>query len=216
MNYLVIPWRSQESRVKGFRTVTEHYRPLVGNRMIFADSGHKIFNRGASRNKGVRLAEREGATGIILADADFMAPLDVVVECLEHARKKNTVERPGTIYRQLTERGNKQFFKGMQLEDCQYREWPFCGGCRVLTPQAWWSTNGEPECFRGWGFEDTAWEHIYNVLNGPVCQHEGVAYAFWHEQQRAEFYDRNKRILENLQEITTKENILEWIDDHVG
>ncbi|MFD7909082.1 hypothetical protein ACFV4G_43465 [Kitasatospora sp. NPDC059747] len=180
---VVLPWRSQPGRDYAHDvSVARWRRVLPAGAVIDVDTGDEPFNRAACRNAGVRRAARSHADVVVIADADTLAEEGPLRAAVEAAAASGLVHLPYTEYRSLNADGTAQHRAGLPLPDCSaLAVQGACSGIYVTTPATWWATGGQDERFRGWGFEDAAWELAHTALLGaPPVRHEGRVYALHH------------------------------------
>jgi hypothetical protein len=160
-------WRATPDRMVSFRRTVEFWQQL--GEVRFFDSGHRIFNRAASRNLAVREAERLGHWKLTVTDADTIPEhrpvLDAYAAVTDHAV--------------------------LDPADRVMGEFPFsCGGVYVTTVNGWFSVGGQDELFTRWSPEDFAFKLAHETLVGPMVRHEGVLLSLGHGQsERAENED---------------------------
>lgn len=183
---VVIPWRSQPSRIPALAAVVTWYIEH-GFRYTLVDSGHERFNLSASRNAGVKLA---AAPVVVIGDADTIPEAGPLDEAIAAARTSGMTHLPYGRggYRVLMDYGTRQFFSGVPLERCVFASFDFtCSGVFVTTPAAWASHFGHDELFTGWAPEDHAWRVTHETLLGPVPRHEGHVFALTHDPAPKEY-----------------------------
>lgn len=194
---VVIPWRGgQPDRERHHAAVRAHLVALLPDAIhLDADSGYVPFNRAASRNLGMRLAEEAGADVAVICDADTLAepePLHVAIAAAGDGR----LHLPYTLFRGLSAHGSEQHLAGRPAAACQasiVSEWS-TGGVLVITPGAYWQAGGQDERFIGWGMEDAAFRIACDGILGPTVKHAGVITHLWHPTEVApatEQYQRN-------------------------
>ncbi|GHC32039.1 hypothetical protein [Streptomyces cinnamoneus] len=184
MNIAVaMPWRPRPGREYAYDISVAHWRrALPAAPVIDVDTGDEPFNSAACRNAGVRRAARSGADVVVIADADTLVEEGPLHNAIEGAAGSGLVHLPYTEYRSLDADGSAQHRAGAALSDCSALTVPgACSGVYVTTPATWWAHGGQDERFRGWGFEDAAWEAAHTTLLGaPPVRHEGRVYALHH------------------------------------
>lgn len=173
---IVVPWRTEPSRVGPHEFVTTWWRGHFPNaEMIDADSGHEPFNRAASRNCGVKQAAGDV---VVVCDADTIASPDAVTSAIE-ASADGRLHFGYDRYGYLSQQDTETLMRGELVDPA------LAGlhnsGVLVMTPDAWWSAGGQDETFIGWGGEDDAFHAACDALLGPSQWHPGWAYSLWHE-----------------------------------
>ncbi|MFC6022988.1 galactosyltransferase-related protein [Plantactinospora solaniradicis] len=184
---IVVPWRDDGPERAKAKAVTETRlrQMLPGAEYVEADSGHDDFNRAASRNLGVRLAEAAGCEVVVICDADSIpeeAPLRAAIE----AASDDRLHLPYTRFVSLSERGTTQYLSGMPVDLCRVLlDWEeSVGGCLVITPAAYWRAGGQDERFLGWGCEDTAFHVDCEKTLGATVRHSGALVHLYHPATR--------------------------------
>lgn len=170
---VVIPWRStgpdrdaaKDNTVKALKAI------LPDAKFIFADSGHKVFNRSASRNKGVAEAEALGCTRVVVCDADTIPEKKPLLEAVD-ACMDGVLHLPYNRVHLLNEDGSIRAEVTHSV-----------GGVWVMSVEAWQSVGGQDEGFTGWGYEDDSFYLITNTLLGPAVRHEGLIVCQWHKEE---------------------------------
>lgn len=203
---VVIPWRSQESRIPAFETTTGWYTThLPDARIVTVDSPDSVFNLAQCRNLGV--AECRDEDVVVIGDADTIPERDSLLAAIDHARRAAFVHLPYDEYRWLGEIGTAQFRAGAALEDCEFElVRGACSGVYVTTPSTWIAHGGQDELFRGWGFEDAAWYLAHQTLLGETPRREpGRVYALHHtaEVREGPQYDANAARMERYREAAS-------------
>lgn len=173
-------------RWRAYAEVREWYAEHFPDWPVITDSGgeHGAFNLARARNMGVwRAAEGDlKADVVVINDADTIPEVGPLVEAVHLAASSGYMVLPYTEYRSLMAEGTWQSRRGHPLEACHYFHVEVAtSGVYVCRPEAWWSTHGQDERFRGWGMEDFAWLVAYRAVHGkdPV-RVSGKVYAFDH------------------------------------
>ncbi|MCU1403849.1 MAG: hypothetical protein JWQ43_152 [Glaciihabitans sp.] len=196
---VVIPWRAQPSRQSAFDAVVAWYEAnLPGVQILTIDSPEPVFNLARCRNLGMRSVIDQGEV-VVINDADTIPQLAPLREAIRAAATSGLVHLPYTEYRWLGAEGTAQYADDRELIGCDFTlVRGACSGVYVTTPATWWSHNGQDERFRGWGFEDAAWNVAHETLLGAAPQrHGGHVYALHHEPQLREGpqYDANAELM---------------------
>ncbi|SPF06467.1 hypothetical protein [Streptomyces sp. MA5143a] len=180
---VVMPFRPQPSREYAHDISVAHWRRLLPSVPVTnVDTGDEPFNSAACRNAGVYGAAQSEADVVVIADADTLVAERPLWQAIEGATRSGLVHLPYTEYRALGAEGSAQYRAGVPLHDCAAVTVPgACSGIYVTTPETWWAHGGQDERFRGWGFEDAAWELAHTTLLGaPPVRHEGNVYSLHH------------------------------------
>ncbi|MFI8593115.1 hypothetical protein ACIGCK_01615 [Microbacterium sp. NPDC078428] len=197
---VVLPWRPAPSRLEAYDRVRGWYARMLPELTVTTiDSPDPVFNLALCRNLAVEsLAEPDDV--VVLGDADTIpepAPLRAAIEA---ARTSGRVHLPYTAYHWLGAEGSAQFAAGIAPEDCRFElVRGACSGVYVTTRRTWESHGGQDPRFRGWGYEDAAWQLAHTTLVGaPPQRHEGRVYALHHvaETRAGAQYDANAALME--------------------
>lgn len=182
---VVIPWRAQPERRWGYSKVVSYYRDTFPEFPVFAvDSNDQYFNLAAARNFGVNYARDNGFDAVIITDADTLPDTPNIPLALEQAVSAPGVVLPYTSYHSLGRDGTRAYRAGTPLREAPHFEVPSaCSGIYITTPDTWTSHYGQDIRFRGWGYEDSAWECAHNTLIGPIRRIPGNVYSFHHPSQ---------------------------------
>lgn len=178
---VIIPWRPAPSRVPAFRAVTGWYaREFPEFTVSTIDTEDEVFVLAACRNRGIAAAGEDDV--VVVNDADTIPEPAALREAIAAARTSGLVHLPYTAYHWLGAGGTAQYFGGTDPEDCEFElVRGACSGVYVTTPRTWAAHGGQDERFRGWGYEDAAWNLAHQTLLGaPPQRHEGRVYALHH------------------------------------
>jgi hypothetical protein len=142
-----------------------------------------LFNRGASRNLGVKMAGHDEI--VVVCDADTV-PDGGSLKAALVACRGGLLHYPFSVVNYLTEAGTDLVLAG-QPPDPSRIEFSLPeahGGCMVMLARDWISIGGMPEDYEGWGFEDNAWYAMVRDRLGTPVHHGGVAWHLWHPADR--------------------------------
>jgi hypothetical protein len=183
-----------------FEQVTAWYeRMLPELRVSTIDSPDPVFNLALCRNLAVASLEDPDEV-IVLGDADTLPEPDALREAIVAARTSNLVHLPYTAYHWLGAAGSAQFAAGVPPEDCDFVLIAgACSGVYVTTRRAWDRHGGQDPRFRGWGYEDAAWNLAHTTMLGAAPQrHAGRVYALHHhaEIRAGAQYEANAALME--------------------
>lgn len=204
---VLVPWRSQPSRVPAFEAVVEWYRRELPDAVIRpVDTDDLVFNLARCRNAGIRSIVDPHEV-VIVNDADTLPEAHALRSAIAAAATSDRVQLPYTEYHWLGEEGSAQYDAGRALGDCDHEiVHGACSGIYVTTPATWWSHGGQDERFRGWGFEDAAWYLAHETLLGdPPQRHPGRVFALHHqpEVRSGPNYDANAALMERYRVAAT-------------
>lgn len=173
---VAIPWRSsgEHERERNVQLTSEHLSKL-GPTVLADSSPDKPFNRAEARNTGVAICldvPAFRADVVVVCDADFLPPLDAVLEACEGAREDGRLHQPFTEALYLTEDETASYLASGTPPGRSGGD--LTGGCFVMTPEAWFEAGGMDPRFLGWGGEDDAFRIAAETLLGPRVHHRGV------------------------------------------
>lgn len=188
---LGFPWRCTDDRYMAYEITTS----LMSSRYDFSavftvDSGHKRFNRCASRNLIVQLAEKNGADVVVINDADsvveYPETLNEAILCayadgLMHFPFDEAwyVEHKGMI--RVRDGQNSYQIRSRIIDKCESE-----GGVWVCRPDTWWRAGGQDERLNGWGCDDRAFLAASRTLVGDPVKHHGILYCLPHYRPQNE------------------------------
>lgn len=185
--YVVIPWKHQESRVRAYEFVKDWYEKNLPEATVVSLTYSEVeWLPSHTRNLGVRFAEGNGADIIIMNDADTIPDgTETLRKTIDAAMSDNFIHNPYHEYRFYNIDNTNMYFSGTPLMHCTYRiEHGSNAGIWVFKPSSWWMLGGMDEKFKKWGYEDTAFEYVHNVVHGiPLVKHTGIIHAFDHDRQ---------------------------------
>ena len=204
MPSVVIPWRPSPSRIPAFDDLLAWYaRELPEFTVTTIDSGDEPFSLAACRNAAFASGETADADAdepIVINDADTLPEPAALRAAVEAARTSGRVELPYDEYRWLGAEGTAQLRAGVAPEDCSFELVNgACSGVYVTTRRSWDAHGGQDERFRGWGFEDAAWELAHRTLLGtPPGRQHGRVYALHHvaAERAGTQYDANAALMD--------------------
>ncbi len=196
---IVIPWRPAPSRIDAFERVQHWYREAFPDVPIETiDTDDDVFVLAACRNRAMASAAPEDV--VVLSDADTLPEPAALTAAVAAATAGDAVHLPYDEYRWLGREGSAQYAEGRPLSDCDHElVVGACSGVYVATPRAWFAHGGQDERFRGWGFEDAAWNLAHETLmRTPPRRHRGRVYALHHvaEVRSGAGYDANAARME--------------------
>ncbi|WP_100813161.1 MULTISPECIES: glycosyltransferase family 2 protein [Microbacterium] len=196
---VIIPWRAAPSRVTAFEAVTSWYaREFPEFTVRTIDTEDDVFVLAACRNRGI--AGENPDDVVIINDADTVPEADALRAAVDAAGTSGLVHLPYTAYHWLGATGTAQYLAGLDPEQCEFElVRGACSGVYVTTPRTWERHGGQDERFRGWGYEDAAWNLAHQTLLGsPPQRHEGRVYALHHvaETRAGAHFDANAALME--------------------
>ena len=195
---VVVPWRPKPSRLDAFdRVVTWYLRHLPDVELRTIDTEDEVFNVARCRNRAVGAWADDDV--VVLNDADTLPERDPLLRAIEGAAAVRAVHLPYTEYRWFGAVGSAQHAAGVPVDDCDFDlVRGACSGVTVTTPDAWFAHGGQDERFRGWGFEDAAWNLAHQTMLGrPPVRTDGRVYALHHvpEERHGTQYEANARLM---------------------
>jgi hypothetical protein len=196
---VVFPWRPAPSRIAAFESVTAWYaRELPELRVRTIDSPDPVFNLALCRNLAVA-AQADPDDVVVLGDADTLPEPEPLRAAVAAARTSGLVHLPYTAYHWLGAAGSAQFAAGVAPERCDHElVRGACSGVYVTTRRTWERHGGQDPRFRGWGYEDAAWNLAHTtILGAPPRRHEGRVYALHHvaETRAGTHFDANAALM---------------------
>lgn len=188
---ILIPFRDTGDRKEQLDWLQKRWANLFPEAEIIieSDDGKDPFSKTIAVNKCYRRA-----TSDILAivDADVWLDPQLLKDAAEKIRsgKASWVRPCGKVYRL-----NKKFtqnlisfsasaeFPLVQEEDLE-RVTPTVGLVAVFSRKQFEYVGGMDERFRGWGWEDTAWNILLDGIFGKAEVWDNIVYHLWHPRMR--------------------------------
>ena len=191
---VIVPWRPAPSREPAFHVLLDWYARHLPDFVIeTVDTDDDVFVLAACRNRGI--AAHDPDQVVVVCDADTLPDPEPLRAAVAAARTSGLVHLPYTEYRWLGPYGDAQLRSGAPIDECDHEiVLGACSGVYVTTPRTWERHGGQDERFRGWGFEDAAWNLAHRTLLGaPPVRHHGTVYALHHdpEPRAGERYEAN-------------------------
>ncbi len=189
---ILIPFRDTGDRKEQLEWLQKRWAKLFPEAevIIEADDGLDPFSKTVAVNNCYKKA-----TSDILAivDADVWLDPQLLIDAAEKIRsKKVSWVRPcGTVYRL------KESFTGNLVAfspdtplplvgegDCE-RITPTVGLVCVFSREQFEYVGGMDERFRGWGWEDTAWNILLDGIFGKAEVWDNIVYHLWHPRMKS-------------------------------
>jgi len=184
---IVLPWRdTSRERAKAMDTVVATLKDVLPEAVLIpADSWHQDFNRAASRNVGVREAQKLGCGVVVVCDADSIPEAAPLRDAIAGA-PDGLLHLPYTRFVSLSPKGTAQYLSATPWWLCHsILDWgDSVGGCWVMTPEAWFAAGGQDERFLEWGCEDTAFKVDCDNKLGATVRHGGTLVHLYHPATR--------------------------------
>jgi len=178
---VIVPWRPAPSRQPAFEALLDWYARHLPEFIIeTVDTDDDVFVLAACRNRGI--AAHDPDEVVVVCDADTLPEAEPLRAAVAAARTSGLVHLPYTQYRWLGRSGDAQLRSGVPADECHHElVIGACSGVYVTTPRTWAQHGGQDERFRGWGFEDAAWNLAHqSLLGAPPVRHTGNVYALHH------------------------------------
>jgi len=190
---ILIPFRDTGDRKEQLEWLQKRWAKLFPEAevIIESDDGQDPFSKTIAVNKCYKKA-----TSDILAivDADVWVDPKILIDAADKIRNKKAVwVRPcGKVYRL-----KKEFTKNLIAfspdtpfpkateDDCE-RVTPTVGLVAVFSREQFEKVGGMDERFRGWGWEDTAWNILLDGIFGKAQVWNNIVYHLWHPRVRSD------------------------------
>lgn len=188
--YLVFPLRLTEDRQEAWDTTKGLVPTLFPFHSVFTvDSNHEDFNRSASRNIGVGIAQEDGADVVVVCDADSVPEELPLHQAIQGAFDDNLMHFPFHEAWYVDWKGLIRVKQKATPEQVKSRIWDKCeseGGVWVCTPETWWKAGGQDPGLAHWGCDDRAFLASSRTLVGMPIKHHGILYCLPHDRPQKE------------------------------
>lgn len=186
-----IPFRTDNAqREISFQFITQTLKKeWPDDEILISDTGHRPFNRSASRNEA---GEHAKGHTLVFLDADSYVPLIQLRQAIEMS-ERHEWGFPFDLYYSLTAPGSLKFMTADDHFDFDTNDAiytfpgpdPFdrpasVGGCVIVKKHAFVRVGGYDERFIGWAFEDRAFAYSLEAFYGPAFRAAGPLYHLWH------------------------------------
>lgn len=185
---ILIPFRDTGDRKKQLQWLQKRWEKLFPEAevIIESDDGQNPFSKTIAVNKCYKRA-----TSDILAivDADVWLDPKILIKAANDIRQGNAnwVRPCGTVYRltknftmNLIEFDPSTAFPKVKPEEHTERITPTVGLVCVFSRKQFEAVGGMDERFRGWGWEDTAWNFMLDGMFGKAQIWDNIVYHLWH------------------------------------
>lgn len=181
---LYFPWRETADRREAFEVTKEKVLSLYFFDDVYTvDSGHRSFNRAASRNVAA-----EHSLGkcdvIVLCDADSIPEKHALLAAIDSAHD-GLMHFPFDIAWYLGSKSLERIKLGQNLEQLKSRiidKCPSEGGIWVCKPETWFAAGGMDDRLKYWGCDDRAFLAASRTLVGMPVKHQGVLLCLPHNR----------------------------------
>ena len=190
---VIFPFRPNGdlNRINNLQYIKEHYLELRHDYtldFIFSDDSDSMFNRGRALIEGVKEAPLDTDV-FIFADGDLWVPINKLHEAIHFAlRPEVGYVVPFSSVAYLPKNQTDLVFGGALINrNCYgmtFWNQPSTGGLNVITPDKYKRSFGFDPRFRGWGFEDSAFDAQVQTLVGPCKWLDTKAYHLYHVSAR--------------------------------
>lgn len=201
---IVVPWRPAAGREQSFDLAWRYNnKELVGFEVYFSDSVGEKFNVSEARNRGCIQAIEDGYKTLVVIDADTIFSREGVLKAIEEVSTKHVVSYAYTYSFETNEKLSHLLNIGATPLDELAKDGGLfeghVGSGWAMSSEMFWEMNGWDENFKGWGWEDDAFEKAYKLLfNSEMSRAPGTCYRLWHPERDSHSADNNRLRYEGL------------------
>lgn len=197
---IVVPWRVAEGREGSFELAWKYNNSVFADfKIYFSDSVGEKFNVSEARNRGCIQAIEDGYKYLVVIDADTVFERNAIVDALKVVSEQDVISYVYTWSLELNEwtcdalrDGRIQF---SEISDFSSKTKGHVGSGWAMSAEMFWRMNGWDENFKGWGYEDGAFQKAYELIsNSSMLRAPGNCYRFWHpNRDTSSFVDNMER-----------------------
>lgn len=221
---IVLPWRDTPERIEGFEAALRWHTEIFPDFTFYkSDSVGEKFNPSEARNRGCLEAIADGCDVLVVLDADTLFHRLGIIEAIQAAIRTGFVCYPYTYVVDLSLDETVQYLSGrINLELFTERNGGpgtglanHVGSGWVMTSETFKRLNGWDENFKGWGYEDNAFQEAHlKMLGAPMVRAFGRCYRLNHEGRDLGSIDAN-RIRFSLYSASTEDSIEELVSTNL-
>lgn len=181
---VIVPWRDSgcASRARNVWRVESYLRGVFPDSDVqLADDGGELWSRGQSIDQAVARARWDV---LVVCDADVLVPHAQLWRAVVRAAQRPGLVVPFTRYRYLSPSATLDALTHSWLPFEQLPSlWSLrtaVGACVVFSRQTHELAAGHDPRFRGWGWQDKAFDSACSTLAGPLRRVRGDALHLWH------------------------------------
>lgn len=201
---IVVPWRPAVGREQSFELAWRYNnKEFADFKIYFSDSVGERFNVSEARNRGCIQAIEDGFKNLVIMDADTIFSRDSVLEAIKEVSTKHVISYIYTHSVEANERTSHLLSIGamepQELELIHSLIPNHVGSGWAMSSEMFWQMNGWDENFKGWGWEDTAFQKAYELLfNSEMSRAPGTCYRLWHPERDPSHLEPNRLRYEEL------------------
>lgn len=198
-------------------------------RIITADSGHDLFNRGASRNRAVRDST---ADVLFIADADTFASPEAIAHGVEVVGDGMSWVIPYDLdrYYNLSEKATRDRLKfpadpavpitePWDSDDWEHKLTSWAGAL-IVRRVDYIAAGGYPE-FPRWGYEDDCFRAALDMVAGAHLRVPGFCLHLWHPASEDDRFgnsdiEANRAVAMRYKRARTQRQMAALIAEHGG
>lgn len=201
---IVVPWRPALGREQSFDLAWRYNnKEFADFKIYFSDSVGEKFNVSEARNRGCIQAIEDGYKTLVIMDADTIFSRANVMKAIEEVSTKHVISYIYTYSFETNERLSHLLNIGATPLDELAKDGGLIedhvGSGWAMSSEMFWEINGWDENFKGWGWEDNAFEKAYELLfNSEMFRAPGTCYRLWHPERDSYSADNNRLRYEEL------------------
>lgn len=201
---IVVPWRPAAGREQSFDLAWRYNnKEFADFKIYFSDSVGERFNVSEARNRGCIQAIEDGYKTLVVIDADTVFSRESILKAIEEVSTKHVISYAYTYTFETNEGSSYLLSIGAasfeEITEGKALTWEHVGSGWAMSSEMFWEMNGWDENFKGWGWEDNAFEKAYELLfNSEMSRAPGTCYRLWHPERDSYSADNNRLRYEEL------------------
>jgi hypothetical protein len=201
---IVVPWRAAAGREQSFDLAWRYNnKEFADFKVYFSDSVGERFNVSEARNRGCIQAIEDGYKTLVVIDADTIFRRDSILQAIEEVSANYVISYAYTNTFETNEGSSYLLSIGAtsfdEMTEGKALYPNHVGSGWAMSSEMFWDINGWDENFKGWGWEDDAFQKAHELLfSSEMSRAPGTCYRLWHPERDSSHLEPNRLRYEEL------------------